>query len=203
MLAALEPQLSVAKQHAVADADATVLELEDDAAAALRRLEREREAVTVALVAFDPLDLVEPLLPRLRLARAGAGAEAGDELLEPSDLGLLALDRAAERKLTLRLLGAPLMPGAGEELAAAGLEFEHRCRDRFEEPAVVRDQDHGRVERVEVRLEPLERGDVEVVGGLVEQQQVRAAGQRAAERGAGQLAAGERLEPAVEHRSRP
>ena len=47
-------------------------------------------------------------------------------------------------------------------------------------------------------LEPLERRDVEVVGRLVEQQQVGVAGERAAERGARQLAAGERVELAVE-----
>ena len=60
------------------------------------------------------------------------------------------------------------------------------------------DQHDGGVERLEVALEPLERLDVEVVGRLVEQQQVGVAGQRAGERGARQLAAAERLEAAVE-----
>ena len=47
-------------------------------------------------------------------------------------------------------------------------------------------------------LEPFQRLDVEVVGGLVEQQEVGVAGQRAGERGAGQLTAAERREAAVE-----
>ena len=82
--------------------------------------------------------------------------------------------------------------------AAAGLELEHGGADRLQEPAVVRDEHDGGVERLQVALQPLERLDVEVVGGLVEQQQVGVAGQRAGERGAGQLAAAERLEAAVE-----
>ena len=51
---------------------------------------------------------------------------------------------------------------------------------------------------VQVALEPLQRGDVEVVGGLVEQQQVGVAGERAGQRGAGQLAAGEASQRPVE-----
>ena len=51
---------------------------------------------------------------------------------------------------------------------------------------------------VEVALEPLERGDVEVVGGLVEEQQVGVARERARERRARELAAREAVEPAVE-----
>jgi len=53
----------------------------------------------------------------------------------------------------------------------------------------VRDQDHRCVERRELALEPLEVGDVEVVGGLVEEEKVRIAAQRAGERGARQLPA--------------
>ena len=47
---------------------------------------------------------------------------------------------------------------------------------------------------VERLLQPLQRLDVEVVGGLVEQQHVRVRGQRARERGARQLPAGERVQ---------
>ena len=54
------------------------------------------------------------------------------------------------------------------------------------------------VERRELLLEPLDRGHVEVVRGLVEQQQVRMAGEGAAERGARELAARERVEAALE-----
>ena len=163
----------------VADLQLAVLELEHDAARALRRLEREPERLAVLRVARQPLDLVELLRARLRLPGARAGAEAVDEALELGDLGLLLLDRAPERQLALRLLGPPRVPGALEELRAPGLELQHRRADGLQEPAVVRDQHDRGVERLQVRLEPLQRLDVEVVGRLVEQQQVRVAGQRA------------------------
>ena len=64
---------------------------------------------------------------------------------------------------------------AGEEARAPRLELEHRRADRLQEPAVVGDEHDRRVERDQRLLEPLERLDVEVVGRLVEQQQVGAA----------------------------
>ena len=148
----------------------------------------------------DPLDLLQLLHARLRLAGAGAGAEAVDEPLEPRDLGLLLLDRPAERELARRLLLAPGVPGALEEAAAAGLQLEHGGAHRLQEPAVVGDEHDGGVERLQMRFQPLERLDVEVVGGLVEQQQVGIAGQRAGQRGARELAAAEGLQAAVQVR---
>ena len=62
----------------------------------------------------------------------------------------------------------------------------------------MRHEDHGGVEAREVALEPFERGDVEVVGGLVEEEQVGIAGEGAGKRRAGQLAAREAREGAVE-----
>jgi hypothetical protein len=53
------------------------------------------------------------------------------------------------------------------------------------------DEDDGGVQLAEVSLQPLERGDVEVVGRLVEEQQVGSARQGTGERGACQLAARE------------
>ena len=62
----------------------------------------------------------------------------------------------------------------------------------------MRDQDHRRVEPLQLLLEPLEVLDVEVVRRLVEQQQVGVAGERARQRGACQLAAGEGSQRTVE-----
>ena len=101
-----------------------------------------------------------------------------------------------------RLLDPPHVPRPGEEERAPRLELEHAGRDRLEEPAVVRDQDHRRVERLQLLLEPLEVLDVEVVRRLVQQQQVGIAGERAGERGARQLAAGERRPAAGRGRAR-
>ena len=62
----------------------------------------------------------------------------------------------------------------------------------------MRDDDDPGVERLQLLFEPLEALDVEVVCRLVEEEQVRIASERACQRGTRQLAAGERLEPAVE-----
>ena len=77
-------------------------------------------------------------------------------------------------------------------------ELEHGGGHGLEEPAVVRDEDDRGVERRQLALEPLEALDVEVVRRLVEQQQVGIRRERAPERGARQLAAGERVELPVE-----
>src|SRR5258705_13992847 len=64
---------------------------------------------------------------------------------------------------------------------AVALEGEHVGGDTVEEPAVVAD-DHGAARVIEQGLlERAERVDVEVVGWLVEQQQVRAALQQLGE----------------------
>ena len=109
-----------------------------------------------------------------------------------------ALHRLRRSLRARRPLEPPLVPGPREVEAAAALELEHRRRHGLEEPAVVRDEDHGGVDRRQLALEPLEALDVEVVRRLVEQQQVGVARERAAERGARQLAARERLELPVE-----
>jgi hypothetical protein len=128
VLAALEPQLGVLEQDEVraalarADFHAPVLQLEDHAPAALGRGECELQSLDIRSVPLDPLDLLQPLDPRLRLARLrGLVAKALDEPLHPLDLGLLSIDRATERELAGGLLASPLMPRPGEEARAAGL----------------------------------------------------------------------------------
>ena len=161
--------------------------------------ELEAQLAVVAGIALDAIDLVHRLDPRLGLARLGRlVAEALHERLHPRDLRLLLVDRAAERHLARRRLAAPLRPGAGEEPPAARLELEDRGADGLQEPAVVRHHDDRRVEREQGLLQPLERLDVEVVRGLVEQEEVGMRPERAGERGARELAAGERGELAVE-----
>ena len=200
MLAALEPQVGAVQQHLrrVADLQVRAGQLEDDAARALGLAEADRHLARVARVDVDALDLVERLDARLGLLGLGRlRAEALDEALHPLDLGLLLADRLAERHLARGGLAAPLRPGAGEEARLAGLELEHGGADRLEEPAVVGDHDDRGVERLELGLQPLERVDVEVVGRLVEQEQVGLGGERAAQRRARELAAGERRQEPV------
>ncbi len=146
--------------------------------------------------ASEPVDL---LLLRLRLLRLRVlRAEPLDEALELRDLLGVAL-RGTRRMLRPRgLLAPPDVPLPGEVDGAPAVELEDGGRDRLEEPAVVGDEDHGGVDRGEHPLEPLERLDVEVVRRLVEEEQVGLRGERARQRGAGQLAARERRERPVE-----
>ena len=124
--------------------------------------------------------LLEPAdLRQLRLRLLGLRplvAKAGDEPLEPLDVLGVALLRLRRRERAGRLLASPLVPGAREEDRAAAFQLEHRRRHRLQEPAVVGDEDHTRVERRERLLEPFEVADVEMVGRLVEEEQVGVAG---------------------------
>ncbi len=156
---------------------------------------RRVAAFGLRAVALFLVDLFDPRLRLFGLRRLVA--EALDEFLHPLDLRLLAVDRFAEGDLARRLLLAPGVPGTGEEAGPLRLQLQHRGADRLEEPAVVGDEDDGGVELDEVALEPLQRGDVEVVRRLVEQQQVGLGRQRPSQRSAGQLAAGEGRERAL------
>ena len=76
-------------------------------------------------------------------------------------------------------------------MPVAAVELEDPARDVVEEVAIVGDGDDGALVLLEVALEPADRLGVEVVGRLVEQQQVGRGQQQPAERDAAALAAGE------------
>ena len=108
-------------------------------------------------------------------------------------------ERALARRLGLLLQGQALLlllqPGGvvalpGDPLAA--VELQDPAGDVVEEVAVVGDGDHGAGVVGEEVLQPGDRLGVEVVGGLVEQQQVRALEEQPAERHPAALAARER-----------
>src|SRR5947209_12135597 len=126
MLAALQPQLGILPEHPVPRDDTPLHELEDDAAAAFGRLERERKRGTVPASALDPLQLRELLCPRLRLAGSRSGAEARDEPLQALDLGLLALDGTAQGEFAGGALAPPCVPRSREEPPAPGRQLQHR-----------------------------------------------------------------------------
>src|SRR6187397_1626943 len=145
---------------------------------------------------LEPCDLRELRLRLLRLALLVP--EPLHESLEPCDV-----DRDAVRGLpgcgcARGSFLAPLVPGPGEVVRSARRQLENGGRDRFEEPAVVCDEDDRSVERLELTLEPLEVLHVEVVRRLVEQEEIRASGERACEGRAGQLAAREGPERSIE-----
>ena len=210
VLAALEREGRGCQQLLVARADLERRRLDDGAAAAggLQEVESERAAPPGEELQLagraGPLLLQALDLRQLRLGLLGLALlvpEALDEALQARDVHADPLRGLGGRRRPRRLLDPPGVPGAREEEGAAGLELEHARRDRLQEPAVVRDEDDGGVERLELLLEPLEVLDVEVVRRLVQEQQVGITGEGARQGGAGQLAAGEGLERPVEVRA--
>ena len=81
------------------------------------------------------------------------------------------------------------MPSYG--MPRAAVELEDPAGDVVEEVAIVGDRDDRALVLGEVALEPVDGLGVEVVGRLVEQQQVGRGQQQAAQRDAAALAAGE------------
>ena len=129
--------------------------------------------------------------PGLALGLAGLGRHA-----HPLEL---ALEGALAGRVGLLLLleaGPLLLQPAGvvalERVAAAAVELEDPARHVVEEVAVVGDGDDRAVVVAQEALEPRHRLGVEVVGGLVEQQQVGAGQQQPAQRHPAALAARER-----------
>src|SRR5207253_4197662 len=207
VLAALEREPDVVQQLLRAGGHLEALRL-DHGPAAPRRVEeieaepflarRQRLELAARLLplALEPPDLGQLRLRLLRLALLVA--EALDEALEPFDVDTEPVCGLAGRRGACSLLDPPGGPGTGEGDRASAAELEHAVRDRFEKPAVVRDEDDPGVERLQLLLEPLEARDVEVVGRLIEEQQIGVAAEGASERCARQLAARERLERPVE-----
>jgi hypothetical protein len=108
----------------------------------------------------------------------------------------LAFERALARFVLAAFLQQPLLflskPGGIVALigdAAATIEFENPPRDIVEEIAVVGDDEDGAGILPQMALEPVDRLGVEMVGRLVEEQQLRLLKQELAERDAAPLAA--------------
>ena len=155
----------------------------------------KRERCAVARVAARPSRsiLSSFFTPRLRLARLGRlVAEALDEALHPRDLapaGCSIARPSASSRAACSLRQACQGPRRSAPRPASSSSTEVPTASRNQRSWATRTTAASSVD--EVALEPLERLDVEVVGRLVEQQQVGVAGQRAGQRGARQLAAGE------------
>ena len=162
---------------------------------------------------LDRHHLLEHLDPALHLRRLGRlVAEAVDEHLDARDFFVLFALGLAHRLDPLVVLG--------EVAAVVGVVVGQRPQreigdagdDGVEKIAIVRDQDHRVRVGVEVLLEPVARLEIEMVGRLVEQQQVGLAEQQLRQRDPHLPAAGEgfgrpfevsRLEAeATEHRRR-
>ena len=177
VLAALERQPRVVEQLLVAGRDPQSLGLDHGSAAPGRveevetelppaHVERLEHALRLAPLSFEAADLRQLRLRLLRLVLLVP--EALDEALEPLDVDGEAIGGLARGRGAGGLLDPPFVPRAGEVDGLATAELEHAVRDGLEEPAVVRDEDDPRVQRLQLLLEPLQVGDVEVVRRLVE-----------------------------------
>src|SRR5581483_6233469 len=207
VLAALDRERDTCEQLLLPGCDRQCLGLDDDPSAARWPQELEAQPFRPPRQERDLLCRPSSLLLqapdvrqlRLRLLRLRLLVpEAIDEPLEPSDVRVVALDRLRRVEHPRRLLMPPSMPLPREVRRASCFELEHGSRGRLEEPAVVGDEDHGRVEADERPLQPLEPLHVEVVRRLVEQEEVGVPRQRTGERRARQLAAREGVQAPVE-----
>ena len=160
-----------------------------------RRLgETQAPAPRVALREHDALlvDLVDELLAALRLrGLRGLRAEAVHEPLELLAVVVLVLLRGDEVLVAHLALAEVPVEVALVARARAGVHLHDDARERLEQVAVVRDEHERAAVELEVALEPVDGGEVEVVGRLVEQEEVRLARKHARELRAHAPAAGE------------
>jgi hypothetical protein len=186
LLASLDRQGRTVEEELVTCGEGDVLRLEHDAPAAGwgEEVETERPATLrqrfglrprCSALLLEPSDLRELRLGLLRLRLLVA--ESRHEALQSLDVGRRAVCGLLGGSHSNCLLAPPLVPGAAKRMRAAGGELEHRRRHCLEEPAVVSDEYHARIERLELPFEPLEILDVEVVRRLIEKEEVRVAGQ--------------------------
>ena len=165
-------EVQVAHQAAPAQADAGLTGLADQLAGALARIHLQAD-LAGALAPGGPR-LAQCLQPPH--ATFVAGTACLDALADP-DLFLRPelVELAVGHRLGFQLLAAHLLVGgevAGEAAHQPAIQLDDAGGHLIEEAPVVRDDD-GRRPRVDDGLQRLDGLDVEMVGGLVQQQQVR------------------------------
>jgi hypothetical protein len=164
-------------------------------------LEREADlpgVLPLVVRAFEAFQLLQHLAPALGLLGLLTGEVAADEVLGLVDVLLLSLV-LGPRPLDPRLALDDVLVVAiriADEFAV--LELDDLPADRPDERAIVRHQHEGARILGEICLEPLDRGQVEVVRRLVHQQEIRLANQHLGELEPASLAARERVDAADE-----
>ena len=190
-VAAHDPAGEVLDQFLAAVAVGDVLGLDDLAARLVRRLDgdlrpvQRRQAVGILL----PQGLQAPH-PVLVAVPPGLDALADPDFLVVQ----LLVEELVGRGLVLEhllLALQVLVVAAGEAQQAAPVEFADARGQLVQEGPVVGDEQHGALPGADAVLEPLDRDDVQVIGGLVEEQQVWLADQRLGEADAPAPAAGQ------------
>ena len=164
--------------HALVDARLAValvnpLEAQDRVAGPRRRRDAQagtRRRLRRELHELEPLQQLDTALHLARLR--GLVAEALDEAPGLGDAALLVALRRHELLAALLLLLEEAVVVALVEAKAPRLELRHAPHVAPQEAAVVGDHHHRPAELGERLLEPLDGREVQVVGGLVEQQHV-------------------------------
>ena len=204
-----EPERDVVEHHPVAEGQAHVLDVEHVLAEARGGQLGQRELVARRRLVLD--QRVGGLDPELRLgATGGRAATQPGELLLQQVLPLRLRDLRTPGPLRLRehVGGVPTVVRRD----AAALDLPRVGADRIEEPAVVGHDDERAGPVDHVLGEPVDRLDVEVVGGLVEDQQVDLDQQQPGQRGAPPLTTAQRADErlvidatqqVLHHRPRP
>ena len=174
MLAFCDRELGIAEDHLFVVGLAHALHLADDLTAVGCRREFHQHLPQVLVLHLDPIELFQ--LGDQALCERGLArfrAEFVDQVLGLLDVTLLFLRR---RGLLFALDLAQfhvLAPGhfTIDELSVEDLD--RPLREPIEKGLVVRDQHQGGRITLQQILQPLDRGQIEVVRRLVEQQQVR------------------------------
>jgi len=149
------------------------LELGHDAAAGLGLGEREVNRFFFRRN-FDPLDLFQLLDAALHLlGLGGLVAEAVDEYFQLLDAVALVAVSGLQLLVALRLLRQKFVVVAGVEPEPLVPDFRDLVDHYIEEVAVVRDQHQCMRIIVQIFFQPVARFEIEVVGGFVQQEQVR------------------------------
>ncbi len=180
-----------AQQNPVAEILGDILGLDHQLAAHRRRLAGEIGPARPqdAARALGPQSLQSAPAAFVAAAPRGHAAQipialGGDALVEAGGLALLTLDQ---------LLGPGLefVETIVELVQPSAVQPEHPGREPLQKGAVVADEHHGAGKAQQHLLQPFDGGQIEMVGGLVEQQQIGIAGERAGECCAPALPAGE------------
>ena len=87
--------------------------------------------------------------------------------------------------------GLELGEAAVKAARCAAVQPDGAVGQRLEKAAIMADEHHGAAQRLQFRFQPFDGGKVEMVGGLVEQQDIGGRRQRARDGGAADLAARE------------
>ena len=134
---------------------------------------------------------IEPLFPALGFLAALPGAEPADEFLLLGDVRLLLLERPLLAQLLQFLLLHERRVIAGVALELALGQPDDPGGQAVEQVTVVADDDDRPAEAEQVLFQPLDGGQVQVIGRLVEQQQVGLADEQLGQRQPGALPAGQ------------